>query len=84
MGNGTQIRFWKDCWLGSVPLCEKLPRLFSISMQKEETVARLRSLNGDEGWNFSWRQRLFVWETVLVEELIAALRSVVMSAVGDS
>jgi hypothetical protein len=84
MGNGVQTSFWKECWLGSVPLCEKFPRLFSISLQKEESIASVWSPNDVGGWNFSWRRRLFVWETVLLEELLLALRPVVLSSAEDS
>jgi hypothetical protein len=83
MGNGANTKFWKDCWLGPIPLCAKFPCLFSISLQKEETIANLLSPNVAEGWNFSWRRRLFVWETGLLEELLLSLRSVVLSTGED-
>jgi hypothetical protein len=39
MGAAGQTSFWKDTWLGLIPFCERFPRLFSISVQKEATVA---------------------------------------------
>ena len=38
MGNGSTTFFWKDTWVGSIPLCEKLPRLFLFSEQQEANV----------------------------------------------
>jgi hypothetical protein len=41
IGNGLQTSFWKDRWIGNFSLLERFPRLFSISTQKEATVAAL-------------------------------------------
>jgi hypothetical protein len=60
MGNGAQTSFWRDSWTGTVPLCEKFPRLYSISIQKEEPVANLWSPNVNGNWNLAWRRRMFV------------------------
>jgi hypothetical protein len=83
MGNGAHTSFWKDCWLGSAPLCERFPRLFSISTQKDETIANVWSPMVDGGWNFSWRRRLFVWEMGLLDELLLVLSSVALSTEED-
>ncbi|GAU25119.1 hypothetical protein TSUD_274080 [Trifolium subterraneum] len=71
VGRGDTTRFWKDCWVGQVPLCESFPRLFSISLQKEALVSEIRV--GGEGvswWEWGWRRSLFVWE----EELLLGLQ----------
>ena len=39
LGNGSQIRFWGDKWLGSIPLKDKFPGLFNIVRRKHDTVA---------------------------------------------
>jgi hypothetical protein len=62
IGNGLSTRFWRDCWLGNVPLCETFPRLFSISLHKEGVVGdywreRERWSRGEWGW----RRRLFIY-----------------------
>jgi hypothetical protein len=49
-------------------------------MQKEASVASLWSPNG---WNLIWRRRLFVWESGLVDELLLALRPIVLDSVED-
>jgi hypothetical protein len=35
MGNGMTTRFWRDVWIWDSPLCDRFPRLFSISLLKE-------------------------------------------------
>ena len=35
LGNDIHTRFWKDVWVGEVPLSQSSPRLFSLSNQKE-------------------------------------------------
>jgi hypothetical protein len=59
MGNGRNTSFWEDSWVGDTPLRQSFPRLFSISLQKVESVADLWNVNGEEGWNLRWRRRLF-------------------------
>jgi hypothetical protein len=83
MGNGAQTSFWKECWVGSVPLCPKFPRLFSISLQHEASVASIWFPNEISNWNLVWRRRLFVWETVLLDELLLFLRAVTLSQEVD-
>jgi hypothetical protein len=56
--------------MGSRPLCERFPRLFSISTQKDGVLVefwreRERWRRGEWGW----RRRLFVWEEALFNEL---------------
>jgi len=41
LGNGSNTRFWKDRWVGEMPLLQLFPRLFSISNQKEAKVRKL-------------------------------------------
>jgi hypothetical protein len=38
VGDGTDICFWKEKWLGTTPLKESFPDLFNISLQQESTV----------------------------------------------
>jgi hypothetical protein len=38
VGNGGNTRFWLDAWVGERPLCQKFPRLFSVSVQKEDCI----------------------------------------------
>jgi len=38
LSDGKQIRFWDDRWIGNLPLKDKLPRLYSISLCKESVI----------------------------------------------
>jgi hypothetical protein len=85
IGNGNQTTFWSDFWLGFVRLQIVLPRLYSIAIQKDCTVADMRiAVDGEFIWNFEWRRRLFVWEENLVDQLKEALALVVLSDDRDS
>ncbi|PNY09187.1 ribonuclease H [Trifolium pratense] len=79
MGNGVQTSFWEDTWVGDISLRERFPRMFSISIQKEASVASLRNLNGGERWDLVWRRRLFVWESNLLDELLMIISPVSLS-----
>jgi hypothetical protein len=82
-GNGEITSFWEDVWVGDVALRERFPRLFSISVQKEEVIARMWNGNGMEGWNLRWRRSLFVWELNLLNELLLLINTFRPSEVVD-
>jgi hypothetical protein len=84
VGNGAQTSFWEDSWLGDIPLKDRFPRLFSISIQKEASVAEIWDPGSDAfNWQLLWRRRLFVWEEYVVEELKGVLNDVTISAEED-
>ncbi|MCH92063.1 putative non-LTR retroelement reverse transcriptase related, partial [Trifolium medium] len=71
LGNGNNIRFWKDTWLDAEPLCHAFPRLFSMSIQPDCTVNQMgRWVNDVWYWEFSWRRNPFVWEEELIGQLL--------------
>jgi hypothetical protein len=43
LGNGHNIRFWKDTllWLADEPLCDKYPSLYNIAYHKNVTIANV-------------------------------------------
>jgi hypothetical protein len=85
LGDGGSTRFWRDKWVGDSLLCDRFPRLFSISSQKEAMVNELVVVEGEVmTWNFSWRRRLFVWEDEIVVCLLGVLESVRFSNNVDS
>jgi hypothetical protein len=84
VGNGAQTNFWVDRWIGEIPLKDRFPRLFSISRQKEATVAEIWDPgSADFKWRLLWRRRLFVWEENVVEELKGVLNEAIVSAEVD-
>jgi len=78
--NGLDTYFWKSKWRGEVVLCNKYPRLFAISNQKEAKVGEIRVVSGNGlDWLFTWRRRLFVWEEGLLANLLLDLHGFVTS-----
>jgi hypothetical protein len=85
VGRGDDTRFWKDSWLGSPPLCDRFPRLFSISLQQNASVEEMRgSVDGVDRWVWLWRRNLFTWEQELLLELQQAVPLVARSEEIDS
>jgi hypothetical protein len=84
VGNGVNTRFWLDTWIGDLALKERYPRLFSISTQKQASVAEIWSGEGGSRWNLIWRRRLFVWEGTLLEDFVGVLQDVNLTAQEDS
>ena len=39
LGNGNNIRFWEDTWLGDKPLSKEYPSLYNIVYRKQVLVA---------------------------------------------
>jgi hypothetical protein len=63
VGSGNLTSFWNEQWIGDQSLRQRFPRLFGISMQKEEVISNLGSLiEGRWQWELLWRRNLFVWE----------------------
>jgi hypothetical protein len=80
LGNGALSSFWFDIWVGDSSLKNRFPRLFSISSQKEASVADVRNLGTEvNNWGLLWRRRLFVWEENLVVELLDLINTVALS-----
>ncbi|XP_028095305.1 uncharacterized protein LOC114295281 [Camellia sinensis] len=63
VGDGRNIRFWLHNWVGNVCLKDEFPRLYSVPLDKNESVERLSSRrNGNEEWKLVFRRALFQWE----------------------
>jgi hypothetical protein len=43
IGNGQQVRFWEDIWLGDAPLASQYPSLYNIVRRKNVLVADVLS-----------------------------------------
>jgi hypothetical protein len=85
LGNGANTSFWNDIWVGEVPLKDRFSRLFTISTQKENTVASLwNPIVGEEHWRLLWRRRFFAWEEDMVEELKIYIGHILLTEEEDS
>lgn len=72
IGDGNRISFWGDIWCWEIRLPEHFPRLFSLSLDKNESLKffannKLSSCN----WNLRFMRQLLAWE----EEEVARLHS---------
>jgi hypothetical protein len=77
LGNGRLTRFWHDPWVGNVSFSVLFPRIFSISTQKEVSVAEVHNSNStSNNWRLCWRRRLFEWEKLLHADLLTLLNPV--------
>ncbi|XP_024636614.1 uncharacterized protein [Medicago truncatula] len=79
MGDGRDILFWHDIWVGEIPLKIKFPRLYELVEDKECSVADARRVIGpDRGWESLWRRRLLAWEEESVRECSVLLHNIVL------
>lgn len=70
MGSKLQTFFYKDPWARSIPLKNRLHRLFNISNQPDELVEEIgRWIGGNLIWDMRWRRRLFLLELRVVNRL---------------
>jgi len=80
LGNGSEIKFWEDWWVGDGSLQGKFPRLFGISSLKDGTVKDFGLQIGHGTphtfmWQISWRRDLFEWEKVLEKQLLELINN---------
>lgn len=61
IGNGLNVKFWKDVWFGNEELKVQFYRLFSLSVNQDITVADMKK-NWSLNKNSMWRRRLRGWE----------------------
>lgn len=52
-------------------LSEKFPRIFEISLQRDETIEHMGIWEGENrAWKFRWRRRFFSWEENMPSDLL--------------
>lgn len=49
VGDGRNIYFWTDNWVGGVPLGIKFRRLFDLAVHPKSSVAEMAALGWEEG-----------------------------------
>lgn len=76
VGNGRDILFWTDLWLGDWNLCDKFPRLFSVSTQQGCWVCGSMEIGTGD---FNLRRELRDFEADMLHQLPSSLRLVVPS-----
>lgn len=75
LGDGKEVRFWMDVWLGEGSLEEMFPRLLSLAVDKEVSVSDMGEWDGDEwNWRCRWRKELYQWEEALLHTLVGKVQ----------
>ena len=69
------MRFWKDKWCGTTPLCEAFPCLFALATSKEAWVNEVWTATGERGgsWSPCFTRPFNDWEMEEVERLFCCL-----------
>ncbi|RVW33972.1 hypothetical protein CK203_100734 [Vitis vinifera] len=69
VGDAKKVRFWKDKWCGTIPLCETFPSLYALASYKEAWGKKVRVDEEDKvrwmdskDWVFSPKLSFFKWE----------------------
>ncbi|RVW36065.1 hypothetical protein CK203_079687 [Vitis vinifera] len=75
VGDGKKVKFWKDKWCGTTPLCEDFPSLFALATSKEAWVNEVRTAAGERGgsWSPRFNRPFNDWELEEVERLVCCL-----------
>ncbi|CAK8576725.1 unnamed protein product [Lathyrus sativus] len=67
-----QASFWKDHWIGSIPLKTRFQRLFPIFQRQDDIVGEIGSwVDGRISWNLGWRRPFFVYEESMVSDFFS-------------
>ena len=70
IGKGDKARFWEDVWTGNASLKAFFPRLFSLSLNKGQTVGEVGLWEVSVWqWKLRWRRNRFEWEVPLETEI---------------
>ncbi|GKV33229.1 hypothetical protein SLEP1_g41758 [Rubroshorea leprosula] len=57
VGDGRQVGFWREIWVGDISLKELCPRLFELAMNKDGMVSEMGLWErGLWRWNVDWRR----------------------------
>ena len=83
VGDGRNIRFWSDSWLGYVAHLQFMfPRLYDLSLQQSLRVAEVHNPT-DNSINLSWRRPLQPRELCMCESLIAEVERGLVFSDGE-
>jgi hypothetical protein len=77
IGDGNDISFWKEKWIGVVPLCEYVPALFNNSRQQHNCISAMgKWVSNEWRWEFDWVNDLSTSEVDLLHDLRLVLQDI--------
>jgi hypothetical protein len=81
IGDGSQVRFWEDAWLGNIALKNRFPTLYDIVRKKSATVVKVFSSNP---LNVSFRRHLFGHNLIAWHTIVAMISDVQLMGQKDT
>jgi hypothetical protein len=81
VGNGQQVRFWEDTWLGDAPLASQYPSLYNIVRRKNALVAEVLT---NRPLNLEFRRSLTGNKWAAWIDLVQRLMSISLSDEKDA
>jgi hypothetical protein len=83
VGDGESVKFWHDKWCGGFPFKVLYPELFSISRDRDASVAALSSFrNGKLHWEISFSQNVEDWELEFLSSFMDLIYSLTLDGNG--
>lgn len=74
VGDGKQILFWTNPWLGNQSLADAFPSIFRIICNHKELLCDVLKRRAQlRQWEFQFRRRFFDWESDTWNELLTIL-----------
>jgi hypothetical protein len=80
-GKNSSISFWRDLWIGDVPLCVRFPTLFAKSSDSDLTMAQAYS---EDGWRIFFRRALDQGDSLAWAEMSELLEDIELDDVPTS
>jgi hypothetical protein len=81
IGDGSQVRFWEDAWLGNIAFKNLFPTLYDIVRKKSVTIAKAFSSNP---LNVSFRRHLFGHDLIAWHTIVAMISNVQLTGQKDT
>jgi hypothetical protein len=80
VGNGLKTSFWKNVWIGNLPLSVQFSVLFDLAYDKDITVSDVLASNFEA---LTFRRRIVGNLRVLLDELVSCCNQVILSDQED-
>jgi hypothetical protein len=74
LGDGKDIGFWKEKWIGTVPLRDSFSKLFNKYLQQDCRTSAMGNWESNKWrWKFDWTTKLSAAETVSAHDILMLL-----------